>query len=493
MDHLAEPSELVELLGEWTAGSGPLYRKLAGAIASAVETGGLVNGTRLPSERDLAKLLTVSRATVMAAYDELRGRGLVDSVRGSGTRIATRTSVRYAGADGRVPGGRATSIFQRLVDGPGSTISLGMAVEPAAPELAEAIRELADRDLPGLMADVGYHPSGYPPLRRAIAEHYRESMLPTSTDQVLVTTGAQQVLGLVAQLYLRPGSTVVVEQPSWPGCLDVFRAAGANLIGVPLDEEGVRPDLLAAAFAAEQPVLTYLMPTFHNPTGVLMSAGRRRRVAELAARHGVPILEDNAYTGFVGRAGVTAPPPVAAYAGPDAEILTVGSSAKAVWGGLRIGWVRSSRPVIDRLARYKARADLGSPVLDQALAAMLLPKLSDIAAARSAAMHVRLDLLRELLSDRLPTWRWHTPDGGSALWIELPDTNAKTFAQVALRHGVELVPGSAADPTGRHDNYVRVPFTLPADVITELVDRLARAWVDLRRHGPVQDPVEPIV
>jgi len=321
------------------------------------------------------------------------------------------------------------------------------------------------------MADVGYHPGGFPALRRAVADHYTELMLPTNPTQVLVTTGAQQVIGLVAQMYLRPGRTVVVESPSWPGCLDVFRAAGARLVGVPLDEDGVRPDQLAKAFADEQPVLAYLMPTFHNPAGALMSTGRRLRVAELAAQFNVPVLEDNAYTGFVSRSGGTTPPPIGAYARGDAEILTIGSMAKGVWVGLRIGWVRGPRTIIERLAKYKVRADLGSPVLDQALAAMLLPKLADIAAARNDTMLRRLDHLRELLSEELPSWRWQTPDSGSALWIELPETSAHIFAQVALRHGVELVPGSATDPSGAHDNYVRVPFTLPVEVIAELVDR----------------------
>jgi len=148
MDRLPDANALVEMLGDWTTIPGSLYRKLANAVARSIEVGDLDAGQRLPSERDLAKLLIVSRATVMAAYDELRGRRLVDSLRGSGTRVATRPGVRVSGADGRVPGGRATSIFQRLVDGPDEIISLAMAVEPAAPELSEAIRELATRISP---------------------------------------------------------------------------------------------------------------------------------------------------------------------------------------------------------------------------------------------------------------------------------------------------------------------------------------------------------
>src|SRR5262245_53417206 len=132
VESFCDASTLVELLGDWTTTHGPLYRRLAGALATGIKAGDLPAGQRLPSERDLAKMLTVSRATVVAAYDELRGGGLVDSLRGSGTRVAAAIRPRISGADGRVIGGQATSIFQRLVDGPGKIISLAMATEPAA-------------------------------------------------------------------------------------------------------------------------------------------------------------------------------------------------------------------------------------------------------------------------------------------------------------------------------------------------------------------------
>lgn len=492
VDRYRDAKKLVEVLGDWTTTPGPMYRKLAEALARAVQAGDLSARERLPSERDLAKVLTVSRSTVVTAYDLLRANGMVDSMRGSGTRVAARVRRVTNGADGRVPDGRATSIFQRMVDEPSEVISLAVAAEPAAPELAGALRGLVDDDLPELLTGAGYHPRGYPPLRAAVAEHFTAHELPTVANQVLVTTGAQQVVGLVAQMYLRPGCTVVVESPSWPGCLDVFRAAGAHLVSVPLDEQGIRPDLLVQAFTERQPVLVYTMPTFHNPTGALMSASRRHRLAQLAVRFNVPVLEDNAYTSFTADSSAV-PPPVAAFAPDGAEILTVGSLAKTLWGGLRIGWVRGPREIIERLARYKARADLGSPVLDQALAARVLPDIDAITAGRSKILAGQLDHLRELLTDQLPTWRWRMPDGGSALWIELPDVDAHVFAQVALRHGVEVVPGSATDPTGGHDSYIRVPFTFPAHVLTDLVNKLARAWTELRRHGPFAEIFRTVV
>lgn len=124
-----------------------------------------------------------------------------------------------------MPGGRATAIFQRLIDGPEDVISLRHAMEGAVPELGTELAALLAEDLPALMADTGYHPHGLPALRAAVAAHFTSAGSPTTPEQVLVTTGVSQALALVAQMYLRRRSVVVVESPGWPGCFDVFRAA----------------------------------------------------------------------------------------------------------------------------------------------------------------------------------------------------------------------------------------------------------------------------
>src|SRR5262245_289669 len=476
---------ITELLGDWMIGPRPLFRKLADALAVRVDTGELAPGDLLPAERALAAHLAVTRATVAHPCDELRGRGLVTSQRGSGTRISGVGVRDRPRPDGRIVGGRATSIVQRLVDGPGETISLAHAVEAGVPELADTLRDVADADLPTLLTDAGYYPRGLPALRDAIAAHLTDLGAPTTSVQVLVTTGATQAVALLTQLYLRRGATVVVESPSWPGCLDAFRACGARLVGVPLDSEGIRLEPLRTALTSEDPSLVYVMPTYHNPTGVLMSASRRRRVAELAARAGVPVIEDNAYA--------TDAVPLAGHAPPDAEVVSIGSLAKSVWGGLRIGWIRAPAGIVERLARHKAIADLGSPAIEQAVAARLLPRLATLTTSRQRVLADRLARCESALRQALPEWRWHTPDGGSALWIDLGTVDARVYAQVALRYGVEVVPGAAMDTTGAHDRYIRLPFTFPEPVLDELVVRLRRAWLDLRRHGPTAaDPITTI-
>jgi DNA-binding transcriptional MocR family regulator len=486
----SDAAVLADLISGWTAGPGVIYRRLADAVAQLIETGDLPAGARLPAERGLAEALAVSRSTVVAAYDDLRGRGLVESRRGSGTRV--RAQIGRPRTDRRITGGSGESMFAQLTTASDELISMAFAVDAGAPELAQALQELVDTDLPHLLRDIGYHPRGISALRTAIATHLSEEGMPTTPDQVVVTTGAHQGIALATQMYLRRGDTVVVESPSWPGSFDLFAAAGARVVGVPLDVDGIRIDGLAAAIAEDRPALVLVMPTFHNPTGRLMSATRRRRLAELAAETDTVVVEDNAYSSVLSDGAV--PMPLAAYAPADAEVLSIGSLSKAVWGGLRIGWIRAPAPVAERLARHKALVDLGSPVLDQALATRLLPRLPELAATRSATARRRLGHLSGLLRERLPQWRWEQPTGGSALWIALPDTDAQVFSQVARRHGVELVAGRSTDPSGAHDAYIRLPFTYPIDLLTEVVDRLVRAWSELRRHGaPPSDAAGPVV
>ncbi|NUR89054.1 MAG: PLP-dependent aminotransferase family protein [Nonomuraea sp.] len=476
LDRFADESELAVLLGDWAAGPGPLYQKLAQALRSVIVSGELLPGFLLPAERRLAKALEVSRATVVGAYDLMREEGLLTRRVGSGTRVDPRVRQLLKVPDGRVRHGGATALVQRLVDGPGRVLSLAAADNglDVADELVEAMREVAG-DLPGLLAESGYHPRGLPALRAALAAFHSETGLPTLEDQIVVTTGATQALVLITQMYAAKGSVVVVEQPSWPGCLDIFRSAGAELVSVPLDEDGIRPDLLADVVSATGPALVYLMPNYHNPTGILMSGARRRRVAQIAADHGVPLIEDCA-TGL----GSDLPVPVAGLAPAGGEVLTIGSLSKSLWSGLRAGWVRAPIPVAGRLARYKAMADMGSSLLPQAVAARVLAGLSELSTARAKTQRARRERLEELLRECLPEWRWRTPEGGSALWIELPGVDGRAFVPVALRHGVEVVPGAMADPAGGHDTYIRLPCTFADDDLPEVVARLAAAW---RRIG----------
>ncbi|RKS10218.1 DNA-binding transcriptional MocR family regulator [Nocardiopsis sp. Huas11] len=482
MDSSREVGVLVDHLGAWTAGSGALYRRLADALHGLVVQGTVLTGERLPSERALASALRISRTTVVSAYDALRTEGVLESRQGSGTRVSA--SVGPVRSDGWAPGSVANPMYQNLLRETPRVISAACMRTPALSIVEEAVREVVDRDLPALMAEESYHPRGLPVLRQAIADHYERQGLPTTPDQIVVTTGAHQAVALISQLYLRKGSPVVTEDPGFAGCLDLMRDQGAAFHPVSLDDQGIEPNALRRAIVDYAPHLLYVMPSYHNPTGRLMSAARRREIGELAARYGTPVLEDSAYTGLRAE---NEPPPLAAFAPRGTEVITVESLTKVGWAGLRLGWLRAPAEIAMRLSRRKVLADLGSPLLDQAVAVRLLPRYEELAAARSDQLRESLHRMEALLGEAVPTWRWERPDGGAALWVKLPGVNARAFAQVALCHDVELIPGPmmSASEDGRYAEYFRLPFAFDEATARELVWRLGRAWCELDRHGPV--------
>ena len=290
-----------------------------------------------------------------------------------------------------------------------------------------------------------------------------------------MTTGAQQAVNLCAALYVQPGDRVVVESPSFAGTLDAFRAAGSRFVPVAIDDRGVDVRGVRDAIDHDAPALVYLMPSFHNPTGAMLERSRRTELAELALASGVPVVEDNALEHMT-LDRVESLPPIAACGPPDAPVLTIGSFGKIAWGGLRLGWVRGPAPVLGRLGEIKARADLGTPMFDQAVAARLVDEFDRMRDDRRTQLLAGLALTTDFLERRLPDWQWQPPTGGVSLWVRLPRGTSAAYAQVTFRHGVEVIPGDVMSPAGGHGEYFRLPFTAPIDVLGCTLERLADAW-----------------
>jgi len=474
MTNRANPSNaahdsVVDELGDWAVGAGPLFRQLARALAGAIERGVLGRGTRLPPERTLAAALVISRGTAVAAYDLLVADGLVERRRGSGTYALG------AGALSLPPGREGSALVHRLVErsaGPSALIDLSISVLHDPSALPAVTIDAAA--FQAVDPDTGYSPWGLTGLRAALAEHVTGWGLPTRPDEIVVTTGAQQGISAAAACWLRPGDTVVVEDPSYPGAIAAFGQAGARLRGVGVDHGGVRVDELADALA-DRPALVYLQSTVHSPTGAILSESRRRAVARLVEAAKVPLVEDLALADLAWR---PAPPPIAAYA-HDASVAVLGSLSKRYWGGLRLGWVRASAPLAVRFARVKATQDLGSSAVSQVLAERLLrapdTERRDYLEGLRRELRSRYETLAAALRERLPDWRWDEPAGGLSIWVRLPTPTAETFAQAALRHGVAVATAPALSPSPAHPDRIRLSFSGPPVELVEGVKRLASA------------------
>ncbi|MFI7640233.1 PLP-dependent aminotransferase family protein [Nonomuraea sp. NPDC049400] len=452
----ANLDDLIDLLGRWASGRGPLYLLLAARLRALIDDGVLPPDQPLPPDRVLAKRLAVGRGTVVAAYDLLHQEGRVVRRQGSGTRVAALDLPSTRTADGVV----ANPLLQHILHPPDGVQLLTCAAPHDMPVAMFEAYEEAGARLAGTR-DLGYQPAGHPALRAALAAYYSGRGVPTTAEQIMVTTGAQQALTLLTGLLVAPGDTVLAETPTYPGALEVFRHAAAVI------RPGTAEDL------RERPVMAYFVPTARNPDGSIMDRPARRRLATLAAEHDVPLIDDEvcAELCFTGET----PPPLASFKDGEHQI-SVGSLSKLVWGGLRVGWIRAAAPLVSRLARLRAVHDLGGEVFSQLAAVALLRRLDEVRAARVRTLRERHDHLCAELRAHLPSWSFESALGGQTIWVRIPRGDVDSFAQLALRHGVAVPPGRSFDPLGGHADRMRLHFLFPEDELSRAVNNLAAAW-----------------
>ncbi|MFI1421114.1 PLP-dependent aminotransferase family protein [Streptomyces sp. NPDC020731] len=319
---------------------------------------------------------------------------------------------------------------------------------------------------------------GEPALRAALAARTAARSLPTGSDDLLVTTGSQQALSLLATVLLEPGDTVLVENPCYLAALQAFSLAGARVVAVPGDEQGLDPDALDELVARERPKLLYTVPTFQNPTGRTLPAARRAAVAEAAARRGLWIVEDDPY-GELRYEGERVPW-IAAHPGAEDRTVLLGSFSKVMAPGLRLGWLRAPADLRRACAVAKQAADLHTPTVNQLAAARYLADNDlDAHVARVAGAYgARRDAMLAGLPAALPAGStWTRPEGGMFLWARLPESYDTTaLLPEVVRHDVAYVPGApfhAADPDRAT---MRLCFvTQTPDEIAEGLRRLGEA------------------
>ncbi len=350
-----------------------------------------------------------------------------------------------------------------------------------APELFDLDGWRAAFDVAVDRRTLQYAPTeGDPALRTAIAARMTGRGLPTAPEDLLITTGSQQALTLVATALLRPGAVVAVEEPTYLAALQCFRFAGARIVPVASDEEGMDPAALAEVLRSFRPALVYLVPTFANPTGRTLSAARRRTIAALAAEHDTWVVEDDPY-GELRYHGAPVPP----LALGASRVLYLGSLSKIGAPGLRLGWLRAPASLMPTVVIAKQAADLHTSTVDQAAAAAYLAMTdldAHVAILREAYRARRDAMIAALPTTFPPGTTWTDPDGGMFVWVRLPGAaDAATLLPAALAENVAFVPGAPFYATTPDRATLRLSFTTsPPAEIAEGMSRLARA---IRRAG----------
>lgn len=462
---------LVDALSAWSARPGVLHERLTSAIQDAVRHGSLYPGMRLPSERHLARMLGVSRTTVVASYNDLRAGGWLESRVGSGTWLAKRKASQVRASIHAAMVARSP-VFNMLQASESSAIDFATTTPYPLRELIDPLLPAIAGHAAALLDERAYMSCGLPALRETIARYFTANGTPTTAEEVVVTTGGQQAIALVCALLLQPGDHALVESPTFYGALEAFRVSGARLAALPIEKEHVSPRVLEQRVSTVSPRLIYLTPTGQNPTGAVMPDSVRAEIARGSLEHGVTIVEDEVladlfYAGHRPRS-------IASFV-PNANVLTVGSLSKMFWPSLRVGWIRGPRPLIGRLARLKTAQDLGSALLPQSLATELFELMPEARRLRRKEFLRKRDLAVRLLRELLPGASFTLPQAGLCLWIRLPDGDSQLLSQTALRLGLVLSHGDLFSVDESHGAYLRLPFVLEDETLERGIRILARA------------------
>jgi DNA-binding transcriptional MocR family regulator len=493
----------------------PLYLQIRNQLREMILDGTLSEGSRLPAERKMAAALGVNRSTVVNAYRELAADGLVEAHVGQGTTVCRPAMSEVPGSEIAPPqplvwgeyfvprseGGRDPLLrdLVALLNRP-DTISFAAGIP--APELypLDEFRQAMTHVL-STAGQTLLQPcpvEGYYPLRQIIAQRMADRGATVKAENILIVTGSQQGLDLIARAFLRVGDEVVVEAPSYLGALQIFSAARTRLLGVPLDREpcperdegGMRLGVLENILIRYRPKLIYTLPTFQNPSGCTMAPRRRLRLLELARRHRVPIVEDDPY----GELYYTdrAPSPLLAL-DQDGYVIYLSTFSKILFPGLRLGWVAAPRPVIERLSQIKQLADLHCSTLVQGAVHEFCQR---------GTLDRHLDRVRDLYRQRRDTMltvltehgpaglEWDEPQGGFNLWCRLPPgLKARQLMAEAALQSVALVPGEVFYPDGGGQEEMRLNFSCPPiALIEEGVQRLGVAMTTLMRRQKREEP-----
>jgi DNA-binding transcriptional MocR family regulator len=445
-------------LGQWRTHGGALSESLAAALRQGVLDGRIPVGAPLPSEREIARHLEVSRGTVVSALATLREEGWVSTRHGSGSIV---------GLPARLT--ERTAPLSMDYGGDGVLLDMRAAVT-AAPhhDYLAALRRATERCATTLLDD-GHAPAGLARLREAIAARYTATGLPTRPDQILISSGARAAMSLLIDQFHDRRRPVLVENPSYPAVLALLRRHNARLATVPVTGQGWDADRLSDVVRSRRPGMAYVMPDFHNPTGMVMPAGLRADLAAIADRENMIVIVDETMRDL----DLRDPPPHTPYLA-GRNVIHVGSTSKTYWGGLRVGWIRSSAARVRELLLNPLTPLTTPPPLEQLITEELLREEHRVLPPRRAQLRAQRDHLVELLA-RSDHWSFQQPAGGLTVWLRLHQLTGQALADRSGDQGLLVAPGPwfAADRTLVH--YLRLPFTAAPRALTTAVEILTAA------------------
>ncbi len=342
-------------------------------------------------------------------------------------------------------------------------------------EFQEACRYILEHD--GAQALQYGVTEGYPPLREFLVSKMQKYGVPAEVENILIVNGSQQALDLLGKVFIDEGDTVLTDRPTYLGAIQAWTAYEAHFVTVPLDDDGSRVDMLEDVLSHEPVKFIYSLPNFHNPAGVTLSLERRRNLVDLAARHGVFIVEDDPY-GELRFEGEDITPIVVMH---KENTIYLSTFSKTLAPGIRLGWIVAPSKIISKLVQAKQGADLHTSTFVQ----MVANDICQRGFLRQHVKHIR-DTYKERCAMMLSAMdryfpaevRWTRPEGGLFLWVILPKgTDCMELLKAAIEKKVAFIPGTAFYPDGNSGhNTFRLTFaTASPEMIEEGIRRLGKA------------------
>lgn len=472
------------------------YERIADIIEQQIASGALRPAERVPSLRAMSRQAGVSVGTVVQAYMHLERRGLIETRPRSGYFVAAPRGVERAAPSAKRSRSRTPrKVAPKVVDAllaslaRDDLIALNSAVTASAARLngrLNSITRAVLRDLPQL-PNVFLTPPGHEGLRRQIAKRMAPTGLAVEPDDVVITNGTMEALTLSLGVLCRPGDTVLVESPTYFGILQMLEHLGLKTVEVPNPAgSGLDADALEYVISGAPVACALLQSSFNNPTGAATPDDVKRRIVDVLARRGIPLIEDDIYGDL--HFGNERPKPFAAF-DDSGGVITCGSISKSVALGYRIGWAISPRYPTE-LSRAKFASSVACPTLQQHVVARYLETGSHDRHLKRVRESLAAGCRRfiELIETEFPAGtRVSNPAGGVVLWLELPrSVDGLELFHAALAERIGIAPGLIFSASGGYRNFVRlsagVPFTADVEHALATLGRLARSRVTSDRR-----------
>ncbi len=316
---------------------------------------------------------------------------------------------------------------------------------------------------------------GYGPLKEALAERMGKYGVTTGPNNILLTNGSQQALDLLGRVFIDPGDVIVTGKPTYLGALQAWKVYRPRIVGIPVDDEGMQMDALEAALKTENPKFIYILPNFHNPMGVTLTLERRKKLVELAAKYGTPLIEDDPY-GELRFEGKDLPPIVVLH---RENVIYLSTFSKILAPGIRLGWVVAPENIVRKLVLAKQGTDLHTSTLIQMIThdivkrGILKAHTKEIKRVYGERRHLMTTSMEEHFPEGVT---WTKPEGGLFMWVRTPEhINCMELLETAIENKVAFVPGTVFYPDETGLNTLRLNFSnAQPDKIIEGIARLGR-------------------